>query len=60
MPDAFHDKNPFKIYTSKLSMSKLFFSLLLFPDGTVLHEVLSEYFSVPYQQGLITLNYCRK
>jgi len=24
MPDAFHDKNPFKIYTSESSMSKLY------------------------------------
>ena len=60
MPDAFHDNNPFKFYTSELSMSKLFFYFLLFPDGTVLHEILSEYFSVPYQQGLIALSYCRK
>ena len=58
MPDAFHDKNPFKIYTSELSMSKLFFYPLLFTDGAVLHEILSEYFSVLYQQGLIALNYC--
>jgi hypothetical protein len=46
MPDAFHDKNPFKIYTSELSMSKCFFYLLLFPDGAVLREVLAEYFFV--------------
>jgi hypothetical protein len=41
-------------------MSKLFFYLLLCSDGTVLHEVLAEYFSVPYQQGLIVLSDCRK
>jgi len=57
MPDALHDKDPFKIYTSEFSMSKLFFYLLLFPDGGVLREVLSDFF-VLYQQGLIALSYC--
>jgi len=60
MPNAFHDKNPFKIYPSEFFISKLYFYLLLFPDGAVLRKVLSEYFSVPYQQGLIALNYCWK
>ena len=46
MPDAFHDKNPFTVNTSELSMSKCFFYLLLFPDGAVLREVLAEYFFV--------------
>jgi hypothetical protein len=44
MPDAFHDKNPFKIYTSDFSMAKLFLYLLLLPFGVVLREVLSEHF----------------
>jgi hypothetical protein len=30
MPDAYHDKNPFNIYTSESSISKLYFYLLLF------------------------------
>ena len=58
MPDAFHDKNPFKIYTSEFSMAKLFFYLLLLPGGVVLRKVLSEYFFVPYQQIPIALNNC--
>jgi hypothetical protein len=51
MPDAFHDKNPFRIYTSELSMSKRFFYLLLFPDGAVSREVLAEYFLCPISKG---------
>ena len=57
IPDAFHDKNSFKIYTSEFSMFKLFSYLLLLPGRAVLSEVLSEYFLVPYQQVPITLNY---
>jgi hypothetical protein len=41
-------------------MFKLFFYLLPFPDGAVLREVFSEYFSVSYQQGPIALNDCWK
>jgi len=47
MPDAFHDKNPFKIYTLEFSMSKCFFYLLLFPDGSILQAILFEVF-VPF------------
>ena len=42
IPEAFHDKNPFKIYTSKGSMFKLFFDLVLSLDAAALREVLSE------------------
>jgi hypothetical protein len=59
MPDAFHDKNPFKIYTLEFSMSKRFFYLLLFPDGSILQAVLFEFFC-PFHQGRIDLTFCWK
>ncbi len=58
MPDAFHDKNSFKICTSEFSMFQLCSYLLLLPGHAVLREILSEYFFVPCQQVLIALNYC--
>jgi hypothetical protein len=58
MPDPFHDKNPFKIYTLEFFRSKRFFYFLLFSAGGGLHKVLSESFFVPYQQRLAALNYC--
>jgi hypothetical protein len=56
MPDAFHDKNPFKIYPLEFSMSKHFFYLLLFPDGPILQAVLFEFF-LPFQCGRIGLTF---
>jgi hypothetical protein len=58
MPDAFHDKNPFKTYTLRFSMSKHFFYLLLFSDGSILQAVVFESFLCPLQQGRIGPFFC--
>jgi len=51
MPDAFHDKNPFDTYTSESFITKLFFYLLLLPDGAALREVLLKIFLYPISKG---------
>jgi pilus assembly protein TadC len=45
IPDAFHDKNPLNICTLEISMSKRFFYLFLFPDGSILQVVLFDFFN---------------